>query len=33
LFADLNEELLENGFFKKLFQKEQENEVKKSKAK
>ena len=33
LFADLNEELLENGFFKKLFQKEQEKEEKKSKSK
>ena len=33
LFADLNTELLENGFFKKLFQKEQEKEEKKSKSK
>ncbi len=33
LFADLNAELLENGFFKKLFQKEQEKEEKKSKSK
>lgn len=31
LFADLETELLENGFFKKLFQKEQEKEEKKSK--
>ena len=33
LYADLEEELLENGFFKKLFQKEQEKEEKKSKSK
>lgn len=33
LFADLENELLENGFFKKLFQKEQEKEEKKSKSK
>ncbi len=33
LFADLEKELLENGFFKKLFQKEQEKEEKKSKSK
>ena len=33
LFADLSSELLENGFFKKLFQKEQEKEEKKSKSK
>ena len=30
LFSDLNTELLENGFFAKLFQKEQEKEEKKS---
>ena len=33
LFADLNAELLENGFFRKLFQKEQEKEEKKNKSK
>lgn len=31
LFADLEKELIENGFFKKLFQQEQEKEEKKSK--
>ena len=31
LFADLEKELLENGFFKKLFQQEQAKEEKKSK--
>ena len=30
LFADLNTELLENGFFAKLFQKEQKAETEKS---
>lgn len=30
LFADLNTELLENGFFAKLFQKEQKAEAEKS---
>ena len=33
LYNDLNAELLENGFFKKLFQKEQEKETKKTKTK
>jgi len=33
LFADLEKELLENGFFKKLFREEQEKEEKKSKSK
>lgn len=33
LYNDLQTELLENGFFKKLFQKEQEKAEKKTKAK
>lgn len=33
LFADLEKELLENGFFKKLFQQEQSKEEKSSKSK
>lgn len=33
LYADLNAELLENGFFAKLFRQEQEKETKKAKAK
>lgn len=33
LFADLEKELLENGFFKKLFREEREKEEKKSKSK